>query len=157
MALKAGQKAPDFKLSDQTGQEHRLSDYLGEWIVLYFYPKDNTPGCTLEACAFRDDYQTMRKYKTRVLGVSVDGQASHLKFATAHDLPFILLADVEKKVVQLYDVWQEKKMMGRKYMGTARTSYLIDPQGQIVKVYEKVQPAFHAKEVLNDLKNLYKK
>ncbi len=157
MALKIGQKAPDFKLFDQNGQEHQLSDYLGEWIVLYFYPKDSTPGCTLEACAFRDDYQSMRKYKTRVLGVSVDSQASHHKFAAVHDLPFILLADVDKKVVQLYDVWQERKMMGRTFMGTARTSYLIDPQGMIVKVYTKVQPAIHAKEVLNDLISLQNK
>ncbi len=149
--LKTGDKAPDFKLPDQDGKMHNLSDYLGKWVLLYFYPKDDTPGCTKEACSMRDNMANFDKMKTVVLGVSVDSVQSHDKFAKKYKLPFPILSDNEKKVVKLYGVWREKNMMGRKYMGTVRTSFLIDPQGKVAKVYEAVKPEVHTKEVLGDL------
>lgn len=151
MKIKVGQTAPDFALPDQEGREHRLSDYRGEWALLYFYPKDDTPGCTAEACAIRDQFPQFGKLKARVLGVSVDSVASHKKFANKYHLPFSLLSDDGKKVVKLYDVWGKKKFMGREYTGTKRTSFLIDPNGKIAKIYEAVKPALHAEEVLTEL------
>jgi peroxiredoxin Q/BCP len=150
-------KAPVFSLVDQDGKVHKLSDYKGQWVLLYFYPKDNTTGCTVEACAITEEFANFQKLKVKVLGVSIDSVASHKKFAEKYNLPFTLLADVDKKVVQKYKVWAEKSMYGRKYMGTLRTSFLIDPKGKIVKIYEKVKPALHAGEVLEDLKELQKK
>lgn len=152
--LTEGKKAPAFTLMDKDGVSHKLSDYLGKWVFIYFYPKDNTPGCTKEACAIRDEWSAFKKMGVQVFGVSTDSQKSHEKFAEKFDLPFILLADEDKKVVEKYGVWGEKKMMGRTYMGTNRMSFLIDPKGKIVKIYEKVKPAIHAQEVLQDLQTL---
>lgn len=151
---KAGTRAPDFILPDQNGKEHALSDCRGAWVLLYFYPKDNTPGCTIEACTLRDQFKDFKKIGATVLGVSTDSVTSHKKFATAYELPFTLLADVHKEVAGRYGVFGEKKFMGRTYMGTVRTSFLIDPDGTIVKVYEKVKPEKHASEVIADLKLL---
>ncbi|PJE77213.1 thioredoxin-dependent thiol peroxidase [Candidatus Uhrbacteria bacterium CG10_big_fil_rev_8_21_14_0_10_48_16] len=152
--LKLGKKAPAFSLPDQDGNVHTLSDYLGKWILLYFYPKDDTPGCTKEACMIRDHWPKFKKLGIQVFGVSVDPVKRHAKFVEKYDLPFTLLADEEKKIVQKYGVWGEKKFMGRTYLGTSRVSYLIDPEGTIAKVYEDVKPAEHAEEVLRDLKRL---
>ena len=151
--LKKGNKAPDFKLPDQDGKMHKLSDYKGKWVLLYFYPKDNTPGCTVEACSMRDNMSNFEEMKTVVLGVSVDSVQSHDKFSKKYKLPFPILSDSGKKVVQLYGVWQKKKLYGREYMGTIRTSFLIDPKGKISKVYGSVQPKDHTNKVLLDIKN----
>ncbi len=153
---KVGNEAPDFLLHDQGGRERRLSDYRGKWVLLYFYPKDDTPGCTKQACAIRDEFPKFKKMKAVVLGVSVDSEKSHQKFADKHTLPFTLLADPEKEVVKKYGVWSKKKFMGREYMGTLRTSFLIDPKGVVARVYEKVRPDAHAGEVLSDLQALTK-
>ncbi len=149
--------APDFTLADQEGKSHALSDYRGEWMLLYFYPKDDTAGCTAEACAIRDATPDFKKLKLRVFGVSIDSVKSHKKFAEKYDLPFTLLADEDKKVVNIYGVFGKKKFMGREYEGTFRTSFLIDPQGVVVKIYEKVKPDVHVEEVLADLAVLKKK
>ncbi len=154
MNIAVCQKAPDFALPDQYGQMHSLKDYLGKWVLLYFYSKDNTPGCTTEACTIRDSYQQFKDAKVVVLGVSTDSVKSHSKFAQKYELPFTLLADEQKEVVNLYGVWQLKKMLGRKYMGIKRTSFLIAPEGKIVKVYEGVKPAEHAAEVLADVREM---
>lgn len=146
--------APDFTLPDQEGVPHALSSYQGKWVLLYFYPKDDTPGCTVEACMLRDEFQDFEKIQAAVLGVSTDSVASHKKFALKYELPFTLLADENKEVVGMYGVFGEKKFMGRTYMGTERTSFLIDPSGNIAKVYGKVKPEIHAAEVLADLKAL---
>lgn len=151
---RAGKKAPEFALSDQDGKEHSLAEYKGSWILLYFYPKDDTPGCTIEACTIRDQFKDFKKIGAVVLGVSTDSVSSHKKFATKFELPFTLLADVNKEVVGAYGVFGEKKMMGRTYMGVRRTSFLINPKGEIAKVYEKVKPEMHAAEVIADLKAL---
>lgn len=148
MTPKTGSKAPDFTLSDQNGKSHTLSDYAGKWVLLYFYPKDDTPGCTTEACSIRDNWAAFKKAGIVVLGVSVDPVKSHKKFVAKYELPFILLADEKKEAVKLYDVWGKKKFMGRKYMGTKRSSFLIDPSGKLSKVYEDVKPEEHAEEVL---------
>lgn len=149
-----GMSAPDFTLPDQEGVPHALSSYQGKWVLLYFYPKDDTPGCTVEACMLRDEFQDFEKIQAAVLGVSTDSVASHKKFALKYELPFTLLADENKEVVGMYGVFGEKKFMGRTYMGTERTSFLIDPSGNIAKVYGKVKPEIHAAEVLADLKAL---
>ncbi len=149
-----GKTAPDFTLPDQYGKFHQLSDYRGQWALLYFYPKDDTPGCTKEACSIRDALPDFKKLKIVVLGVSKDSVQSHKKFADKYELPFTLLADEDKKVVNLYGVWAKKKFMGREYMGVLRSSFLIDPEGKIAKVYEKVNPELHAEEVLRDLKEM---
>ncbi|MBP9695150.1 MAG: thioredoxin-dependent thiol peroxidase [Candidatus Magasanikbacteria bacterium] len=156
MSLKENTKAPDFELLDQSGISHQLSDYLGQWVLLYFYPKDDTPGCTTEACDLRDQFSEVKKYNTIILGVSADSVKSHEKFATKYKLPFSILADEEKKVVKLYDVWAPKKFMGREFLGINRVSFLIDPKGIIVKVYDPVKASEHASEVLSDLKELTK-
>jgi peroxiredoxin Q/BCP len=145
---KAGQMAPDFTLTDENGDTHTLSDYQGKTVLLYFYPKDDTSGCTTEACNFRDDYSSYQESGVVILGVSADDEESHLKFKTKYDLPFTLLADVEKKVVELYGVWGQKKMYGKEYMGIYRTTFLIGVDGKIVKVFENVKPASHSEEVL---------
>jgi len=151
---KEGNKAPDFELPDQEGKTHKLSDYKGDWVLLYFYPKDDTPGCTTEACTIRDNYEAFGDAGIIVLGVSTDAVKSHAKFSQKYGLPFTLLADAEKKVVEKYGVWEKKKFMGREYMGTLRRSFLIDPKGKIAKVYELVKPALHAEEVLADVEAL---
>ncbi|MBI2035239.1 MAG: thioredoxin-dependent thiol peroxidase [Candidatus Liptonbacteria bacterium] len=149
--LQIGKKAPNFKLLDQEGNEHALADYKGKWVLLYFYPKDDTPGCTIEACGIRDDFPKFNLLKIKVLGISADSVKSHKKFVKKYKLPFTLLADEEKKVLNSYGVWQKKKFMGREYMGITRTSFLIDPDGKIAKIYEKVKPITHTKEVLEDM------
>ena len=140
--------APDFTLLDETGTTHKLSDYRGKDVVLYFYPKDDTPGCTTEACAFRDDYSDYEKAGVVILGLSADSPKSHLKFKTKYHLPFTLLSDEDHKVCEQYGVWAKKKMMGREYMGILRTTYLISRDGLVKKVYEEVKPAGHSKEIL---------
>ena len=146
--------APNFALPDQDGKEHALADYRGKWVLLYFYPKDDTPGCTIEACAIRDQFKDFNAINAVVLGVSTDSVASHKKFAHTYKLPFTLLSDEYKEVVGRYGVFGERKFMGKTYMGTSRTSFLIDPAGNIAKVYEKVKPEAHAAEVIADLKAL---
>lgn len=155
--LKQKQKAPLFSLPDQNGKVHNLKDYLGKWVLLYFYPKDDTPGCTKQACALRDNFPAFKKLKITIFGISVDSVKSHLKFAEKYELPFILLSDEDKKVVLKYSVWAKKKFMGREYMGILRTSFLIDDEGKIAKIYEDVKPEVHAEEVLSDLKSFLKK
>jgi peroxiredoxin Q/BCP len=152
--LAPGDPAPDFSLPDQTGRIHTLGDYRGRWLLLYFYPKDDTPGCTREACAFRDVYGDIRARGAEVLGVSVDSVKSHEKFAAKYDLPFPLLADEKKTVVRAYGVWGTKKFMGRQYEGTHRVSFLIAPDGTIARVYGSVKPDRHAEEVVADLSRL---
>jgi peroxiredoxin Q/BCP len=154
--LKVGAKAKNFSLPDQDGKIHKLSDYSGKWLLIYFYPKDDTPGCTKEACAIRDGFPFFEKLKLKVLGVSTDSVKSHKKFEEKYKLPFTLLSDTEKKMVNDWGVWGKKKFMGREYEGTNRTSFLIDPKGKIAKIYEKVKPETHATEVLEDLKLLKK-
>lgn len=148
MKLKEGNKAPAFTLPDQDGKAKKLSDYKGKWVLLYFYPKDFTPGCTVEACTLRDNIEEIEKHGAAVLGVSTDNVKSHAGMVEKHELPFPLLADEKKEVVKLYGVWGKKKFLGREYMGTNRTSFLIDPKGKIAKIYEKVKPIGHAKEVI---------
>ncbi len=154
MKLKLKQQAPDFIVPDQSGKKHALSQYKSKWVLLYFYPKDDTPGCTAEACALRDSWKEFSNCNAMVLGVSVDSVKSHQKFKKKYALPFTLLSDQDKKVVKLYGVWGKKKFMGKEYLGTFRTSFLVNPKGKIVKIYEHVNPAEHAKEVLEDLKRL---
>ncbi len=154
MIPKINSVAPPFTLPDQNGKEHSLSDYEGKWVLLYFYPKDDTPGCTKEACTIRDSFPDFKKLKITVLGMSVDSVKSHKKFEEKYKLPFTLLSDDEKGVVKKYGVWGKKKFMGRVYEGTLRTSFLIDPKGKIAKVYEDVNPVMHAEEVLADMKAL---
>ena len=146
--LEAGMKAPDFTLCDQNGAAVTLSDYLGKKVILYFYPKDNTPGCTRQACAFAQAYDAFRQQDVVVIGVSKDSVASHQKFAQKYDLPFILLSDPEKIAIQAYDVWQEKKMCGKVSMGVVRSTYIIDEQGMIEKTMPKVKPDTNAEEIL---------
>jgi len=147
--LKEGTKAPDFILTDFQNKSHKLSDYLGKDIVLYFYPRDNTSGCTKEACNFRDDYNIYKDHDIEVLGVSPDSEKSHAGFAEKHRLPFTLLSDPEKKVLERYGAWGKKSMYGREYMGVIRKTYLIDKKGVILKIYPKVNVNGHSKEVLS--------
>ena len=139
MYLEAGKKAPDFELPDETGQPRKLSEFLGQYVLLYFYPKDDTPGCTTEACNFRDDYSSYQDANVVILGVSPDSPESHQKFKDKYQLPFPLLADVGNKVCELYKVWGPKKNFGKEYDGVHRTSYLIDPDGMIEKVFLELQ------------------
>ena len=152
MKLSAGQKAPDFTLPDQSGTLHTLSDYKGQRVLIYFYPKDDTPGCTKEACNFRDNMSSFKKSKIQIFGISIDPVKRHAKFAEKFELPFPLLSDEKKEVVEAYGVWAKKKFMGREYMGTLRMSFLIDPQGNIEKIYEQVKPDTHTQEVMEDVK-----
>lgn len=154
--LKINDKVPEFELPDKDGKMRKLSDYLkdGKYVLLYFYPKDNTSGCTKEALELAEHYEEFTKLNTVVIGVSKDDQASHAKFVAKYNLPFVLLSDRSTKVIDKYGAWQEKSMYGKKYMGTARISYLIEPSGKIIKVYPKVKPDIHAKEVLEDLRTI---
>jgi len=152
--LEVGTKAPSFKGVDQNGKKIALSDYKGKKIVLYFYPKDNTPGCTKEACAFRDGYDEFNKSGVEVIGVSIDGEQSHRSFIEKYRLPFTLIADTDKKIVEEYGVWGEKSLYGKKYMGVNRVTYLIDESGRIAAVFPKVKPERHAEEILDLLKKL---
>jgi thioredoxin-dependent peroxiredoxin len=148
LKLKEGDKAPEFTVATNAGGRVSLSDYLGKNVILYFYPKDDTPGCTKEACAFRDSYGQFIRKGAVVLGVSTDSAKSHDKFVGKFQLPFPLLADEDKKVVEAYGVWGEKTFMGRKYLGTHRVTFLIGPDGRIKKIWPKVKPEEHAEEVL---------
>ena len=154
MPLDAGAPAPDFDLPDENGQIHRLSDYRGKVVVLYFYPKDNTPGCTREAVGFRDMYAQFQQAGVVILGVSPDPPERHVRFKTKHDLPFTLLADSEHKVCEMYDVWKKKKNFGKEYFGVVRTTYIITPDGTIAKVYKRVKTNGHAEQVWQDLQAL---
>ena len=154
MPLSAGIPAPDFTLLDQDEQPHKLSDYRGRPILLYFYPKDDTKGCTTEACNFRDDYSAYQEAGVEIIGVSPDDAKSHTKFRDKYDLPFTLLADTDHKVCELYGVWGLKKMYGREYEGVFRTTFLISAEGEILKVFEKVKPADHSAEVLGALEEV---
>ena len=146
--LEIGAKAPDFTLFDKDGNSVSLSDFLGKKVVLYFYPKDNTPGCTRQACAFAASYEAFKSIDAVVIGVSKDSVISHAKFAAKHDLPFILLADPELEAIKAYDVWQEKKLYGKVSMGVVRTTYVIDENGVIEKAMPKVKPDTNAAEIL---------
>jgi peroxiredoxin Q/BCP len=148
MPISAGIPAPDFELFDDTNVKRKLSDYRGRKVILYFYPEDDTPGCTKEACNFRDDYSTYEKTNVVILGVSPDSVQSHVKFKKKFQLPFPLLADEGHKVCDLYGVWGPKKFMGKAYEGVLRTTFLIDENGTILKVFESVRPAEHSTEVL---------
>ena len=152
--IRIGQKAPDFSLPDQNGTIHKLSGYLGQWVLIYFYPKDNTPGCTKEACALADNFSEFKKIKAVVLGISADSVASHQKFANKFRLPFPILSDENKTGLKKYGVWQKKNLLGKIFWGTKRMSFLINPKGEIVKIYQAVKPPTHAQEVIDDLKNL---
>ena len=146
--LETGQKAPDFALKDQNDNLVHLSDYLGKKVVLYFYSRDNTPGCTRQACAFAASYDRFREQDVVVIGISKDSVASHVKFAQKHGLPFVLLSDPELQAIQAYDVWVEKKLYGKVSMGVARTTYVIDETGHIEKVMPKVKPDTNAGDIL---------
>lgn len=148
MSLKVGDSAPDFSVNDQDGNPVKLSDFKGKKVVLYFYPKDNTPGCTAESCNLRDNYQVLQKAGYEVLGVSKDDEKSHQKFINKFELPFTLLADVEKDIHEKYGTWVEKSMYGRKYMGTARVTFLIDAEGKIEEIIEKVKTKDHTSQIL---------
>lgn len=141
----------DFSLPDQDGKTHKLSDYKGKWVVLYFYPKDDTPGCTKEACNFRDSFRELTKLGVQILGVSKDSVKSHKKFAEKYDLNFPILSDESKEVIKKYKAWGVKKFMGREFEGVLRTTYLINPKGNIEKIYEKVNPLIHSGEILEYL------
>lgn len=151
MPIQAHIPAPDFTLPDETGTPRQLSSYRGKPVILYFYPKDDTPGCTKEACNFRDDYSAYDKAGVTILGVSPDSPASHVKFKEKYQLPFTLLSDQDHQVSKMYDVWGPKEMYGKTYEGILRTTFLIDPNGEITKVFEKVKPAEHSAEILADL------
>ncbi len=148
MPIAEGKHAPDFTLPTDTGDTLTLSSLRGQWVVLFAYPKDDTSGCTVEACEFRDALPRFDATQAVILGISPDSVKSHAKFKAKFELPYTLLADEEKTVLQAYDVWKEKSMYGKKYMGVERTTFLIDPQGQIAKVFSKVKPAGHAEEVM---------
>ena len=149
--LEVGTKAPDFELPDQNGKMHKLSDYAGKKVILYFYPKDNTPGCTKQACGFAERYPQITEKGAVVLGGSKDSVASHKKFEEKYGLPFTLLSDTELEVIKAYDVWQEKKNYGKVSMGVVRTTYLIDEEGIIVKAFGKVKAAENAEQMLGEL------
>ena len=146
--LEVGMKAPDFNLQDKDGNQVALADFAGKKVVLYFYPRDNTPGCTRQACAFAQNYDGFKERGVEVIGISKDSVASHAKFADKHELPFILLSDPELEAIQGYDVWKEKKLYGKVSMGVVRTTYVIDEQGVIEKIMPKVKPDTNAEEIL---------
>jgi thioredoxin-dependent peroxiredoxin len=152
MPVSINQPAPDFILQDENGTQRSLADYRGKPVILYFYPKDDTPGCTTEACNFRDDYSAYENSGVVILGVSPDSPKSHTKFKAKYNLPFTLLADEDHQVAELYGVWGPKKFMGREYDGILRTTFLIDADGNIKRVFENVKPADHSTEVLDALK-----
>ena len=149
--LKIGDKAPNFTLADKDGKSVSLNDFLGKRVVLYFYPKDNTPGCTRQACAFAGLYREFENRGVEVIGISKDSVSSHIKFAEKYNLPFVLLADPERVAIEAYGVWQEKKMCGKVGMGVVRTTFIIDEQGNIAKIMDKVKPDTNAQEILAEI------
>ncbi len=149
--LETGTKAPDFTLKDKDGNEVRLSDYLGKKVVIYFYPRDNTPGCTKQACAFKASYEQFKAKNVEVIGISKDSTASHVKFSDKYELPFVLLSDPERKAIEAYDVWKEKKMYGKTSMGVVRQTYIINENGIIEHTISKVKPDTNAAEILEYL------
>lgn len=151
--LNIGDKAPVFTFTDSGGVIRSLSDYLGKKVILYFYPKDNTPGCTLEACSLRDGYDDLRSQGFEVIGVSADSAKSHEGFKAKFNLPFALVSDTEKSVLNAYGVWGEKKFMGKNYMGVMRTTFVIDENGLIARIIEKVDTKDHANQVMKEMKN----
>ena len=146
--LAVGTPAPEFTTTDQDGKTRALSDYTGKKVILYFYPKDNTPGCTKEACGFRDHFNEFRRLGVEILGVSIDAEKAHRSFAQKYALPFTLLADTDKRLVEMYGVWGEKKLYGKTYLGTNRVTYLIDEAGIIIAVFPTVKPDKHPEEIL---------
>jgi peroxiredoxin Q/BCP len=152
--LEQGSKAPDFTLSDQFAKKHTLSDYHGKWVVLYFYPKDMTPGCTIEACNFRDEFPNFQNLNAVILGISKDSVKRHATFADKYKLTFPVLSDSEGDVCEKYQVWKKKSLYGKSFMGIVRSTYLIDPSGKIARVYPKVKVKEHAAELLHDLQAL---
>lgn len=149
--IKIGQKAPEFELPDQNGKLHKLSDYKGKKVLIYFYPKDNTPGCAAQACNFRENIENLEKLNLVVLGVSKDSVKSHKKFEEKQKLNFTLLSNESTDMIKSYDMWKLKKFMGREYMGTIRNSVLVDESGKIIKIYEEVKPEKHTQEVIEDV------
>lgn len=149
--LEVGVKAPEFVLENQNGEVVHLSDFIGKKVILYFYPKDNTPGCTTQACSYAQNYPLFAAKDAVVIGISKDSTASHKKFEQKYELPFILLSDTTLETIQAYDVWKEKNMYGKKVMGVVRSSYLIDEEGMISAAFEKVKPAENAKQMLSML------
>jgi peroxiredoxin Q/BCP len=150
--IEIGKKAPKIVGIDQFGKEIKLSNYLGKKLIIFFYPKDNTPGCTAQACNLRDNYSILQKAGFEIIGISIDSEASHQKFSDKHSLPFPLLADTEKKIVNDYGVWGEKKFMGRTFLGTKRTTFVIDEKGNIEKIFDKVKTKAHAEQILESYK-----
>ena len=149
--LKVGDSAPAFKAKNENGEFVQLSDYLGKKVIIFFYPKDNTPGCTTESCNFRDHYEDLQDKGFEVIGVSIDSESSHLKFKSKHNLPYTLIADTDKELVSLYGVWQEKSLFGAKYMGTVRTTFVIDEQGKILSIIKKVKNSEAAQQILESI------
>lgn len=149
--LKEGDKAPEFNVTDQNGKVHKIADYKGKKLILYFYPKDLTPGCTVESCNLRDNYESLKKDGFEVLGVSADDEKKHQKFIDKHNLPFNLLADTNREVLNNYGVWGEKKFMGKVYDGIHRTTFIIDENGMIEKIINKVKTKNHTEQILNEL------
>lgn len=147
-------KAHTFTLPDQNGKMHSLSDYAGKWLVLYFYPKDGTPGCTLEACAFRDASTDFKNIGAEIIGISKDSVTSHKKFETQHNLTFPILSDESHGVIEAYDSWNPKKFWGKEFLGVERNTFLINPTGEIVKEYKNVNPLTHTAEIISDIKQL---
>jgi thioredoxin-dependent peroxiredoxin len=152
--LQPNSPIPKFSLPDQDSVVHNSTEYKGKWLLIYFYPKDDTPGCTTEACSFRDNFAQFTKAGIEVIGISKDPVKSHKKFATKYELPFTLLSDTSTETIQAFGVWALKKFMGREYMGILRTTFLINPEGKVVKVYENVNPTDHAKQILADYQSL---
>lgn len=152
--LKVGSQAPAFSLKNTDGKTVKLADFKGQKVVLYFYPKDDTPGCTKEACSFRDNYAELQKRGVVVLGVSADNQKAHQKFTTKYGLPFTLLSDPEHMMLEKYNAWVEKSLYGRKYMGIARITYIINEEGKIAHIFSKVKPETHSQDVLNVIDTL---
>ena len=150
--IEIDKKAPEIVGIDQFGNEIKLSDYLGKKLIIFFYPKDNTPGCTAQACNLRDNYSILQKAGFEIFGISIDSEASHQKFSDKHSLPFPLLPDTEKKIVNDYGVWGEKKFMGRTFLGTKRTTFVIDENGNIEKIFDKVKTKAHAEQILESYK-----
>lgn len=151
--LEINTKAIDFTLPDENGTMHSLHDFIGKKVVLYFYPKDNTPGCTKQACAFKENYDDFKIQDIVVIGISKDSSASHKRFKEKYELPFLLLSDQEVEVIQAYDVWKEKKLYGKTYMGVTRSTYIIDENGIIIKTFEKANPTNNATDILAFLAN----